>query len=176
MLCVICKYVFFLKRWWSIVLVLGKSLNVTSNLTQAANNPSFDTLGSNLLLQRGCRPPFSCTPALWFRPRHALIFDCGNQLGEAGLLKCKINRRVLLFVRACASKRLGVINPKHHERNTTIRSDKQHNYTLVLGGKKKWMRLKNPIRNKRPKKVQGKKRTKSVINVFNISFSSPHTS
>lgn len=29
-------------------------------------------------------------------------------------------------------KGLGVINPKHHKRNTTIRSDKQHNYTLVF--------------------------------------------
>lgn len=82
----------------------------------------------------------------------------------------------MLFVRVCASKRLGVINPKHHERNTTIRSDKQHNYTLVLAGKKKMNETEIPIRNKQPTKVQGEKRTKSVINVFNISFSSPHTS
>lgn len=29
-------------------------------------------------------------------------------------------------------KGLGVINPKRHKRNITIRFDKQHNYTLVL--------------------------------------------
>lgn len=54
-------------------------------------------------------------------------------------------------------KDLGVINPKH-KRKTSIRSDKQHNYTLVL---KHWMRLKFLIRNEKKN---------SAINIFNISF------
>lgn len=52
-------------------------------------------------------------------------------------------------------KGLRVINPKHHKRNTTIHSDKQHDYTLVL---KHWMRLKFPIRNKQQKKKRGGKK------------------
>lgn len=59
-------------------------------------------------------------------------------------------------------KDLGVINPKH-KRKTSIRSDKQHNYTLVL---KHWMRLKFLIRNE--------KRTVQLISLI-LVFLSTHT-
>lgn len=59
-------------------------------------------------------------------------------------------------------KGLGVINPKRHKRNITIRFDKQHNYTLVLkklseteisnqkyAAKKKWqLKKKKERKNK----------------------------
>lgn len=59
-----------------------------------------------------------------------------------------------------------VISTKHHKRNTTTRSDKQHNYTLGY----KTLDETEVSEQKEAEKRRGERIKNSIINAFNISF------